>query len=82
MINVESLRSKIGNYPEIQEKTCGLSKGIQSRIINGSDAQIEEYPWMAYVEIQQNQSETRRICGAAIIHGYWLLTAAECVCFL
>jgi hypothetical protein len=44
LISVESLHSKIGNYPGIQEKTCGLSKGIQSRVINGSDAQIEEYP--------------------------------------
>jgi hypothetical protein len=44
LISIESLHSKIGNYPGIQEKTCGLSKGIQSRIINETDAEIEEYP--------------------------------------
>jgi hypothetical protein len=49
-----------------------ISKGIQSRVTNGSDAHIQQYLSIKYIQIEENESEMRPICGADIIDGHRL----------
>ncbi|XP_047112097.1 trypsin-2-like [Schistocerca piceifrons] len=45
-----------------------------ARIVNGSDASIEDYPWMAVI---QYRSDIK--CSGTIISDTWVLTNAACV---
>ena len=51
---------------------CGEAKRV-TRIINGVDTEVNEYPWM--VKIWSNYS----ICGGSIISPLHVLSAAHCV---
>ncbi|NEB74420.1 serine protease [Streptomyces sp. SID14478] len=45
-----------------------------SAVVGGRDASSGEFPWTAAIEVDGQQ-----VCGAAIISGHTLLTAAQCV---
>ncbi|XP_047097636.1 trypsin 3A1-like [Schistocerca piceifrons] len=44
------------------------------RILNGTPADIADFPWMAFLQILDSTG-----CGASIISSTWALTAAHCV---
>ncbi|XP_037821007.1 trypsin beta-like [Lucilia sericata] len=46
----------------------------QYRIVNGKNANIEDFPYQLSLRRQ-----TIHICGAAILNGQWAITAAHCV---
>jgi secreted trypsin-like serine protease len=48
------------------------------RIINGSPASIQTYPWMASLFVDDGSGVSGSGCGASLIHPQWLLTAAHC----
>ncbi len=45
----------------------------QSEIVGGEDCDISEYPWQAAIYADGY------LCGASVIHQYWVITAAHCV---
>lgn len=53
---------------------------VTPRIVGGDDAEADAYPWMVGL---LTRGETDRFqaqfCGAALIHPYWVLTAAHCL---
>ncbi|XP_058829458.1 collagenase-like [Topomyia yanbarensis] len=49
----------------------------ESRIINGEDAELGQFPYQAKLIIQTDQG--RALCGGSLISEEWVLTAAHCV---
>ena len=78
--------SKIGDYPNIQMKSCGLTvvenkqKPIESRVVNGTNVEPGEFPWMAsiYSMNMSGDEYVEYFCAGALINSYWILTAASC----
>ncbi|XP_037804563.1 ovochymase-2-like [Penaeus monodon] len=52
--------------------SCG-QVNRKSRIVGGTETEINEYPWMAGLIARRNL-----ICGGAVIADEWVLTAAHC----
>ncbi|XP_060521818.1 phenoloxidase-activating factor 3-like [Cylas formicarius] len=48
------------------------------KIINGEDALLNEFPWMALLSYQTRTGPTFR-CGGSIINKNYILTAAHCI---
>src|SRR5436190_13056956 len=50
------------------------------RIVGGSAAPAGAYPWMTGL-LYKNEPNTYNAqdCGGALIHPYWVMTAAHCV---
>merc|ERR1719219_167215 len=52
---------------------CGIKK--TSRIVGGTETEINEYPWMASIA----DSQESQFCGGTLIASKWVLTAAHCM---
>jgi Trypsin/Regulatory CLIP domain of proteinases len=59
--------------------SCGPSFS-SPRILGGSQTSIDEFPWTALVQYQQeNSKELSFGCGGSLINQNYVLTAAHCV---
>ncbi|XP_019944012.1 transmembrane protease serine 4a isoform X2 [Paralichthys olivaceus] len=61
-----------GSVISLSCSDCG-EVGFQDRIIGGSDALIEDWPWQ--VSLQQGGQHT---CGGSLVSPRWVVTAAHC----
>jgi len=52
---------------------CGLSNRFDTRIVGGERTQVAKYPFFAGLQMSMFQS-----CGAALLNGCYVLTAAHC----
>lgn len=55
-----------------------ISEGKQPKIVNGTDAEITDYPFIVSLQ-SSNETNSYHSCGGSIINEYWILTAAHCV---
>ncbi|XP_022051820.1 transmembrane protease serine 4a isoform X1 [Acanthochromis polyacanthus] len=61
-----------GSVISLSCSDCGHG-GSQERIVGGSDALIEDWPWQ--VSLQQGGQHT---CGGSLVSPRWVVTAAHC----
>lgn len=67
-------------------KTCfcgerNLHDEIKTKVIDGEDAKVNEFPWAALVEIfyVKNNSNLSTSCGGSLISSKFVLSAAHCI---
>jgi len=68
------------HYSKGDPKCCGVSHRA-TRIVGGSETEVNEYPWMVYVKLPSCACPgcpTNCFCGGSIIDNQHILTAAHC----
>ena len=68
----ETVWSWGGGISHEENITCGIGK--KPRIVGGSVARPEEFPW----QVSFRTNPFRNICGGTLIGKKWVLTAAHC----
>jgi len=74
-------KSKLNGNSLDQCPVCGTKKIGRKRVVGGSDAQVNEYPWMVSLHKGNRRSNSYRqypFCGGSLISSRWVLTAAHC----
>lgn len=50
----------------------------QNRVVGGTDANIQDHPYLAGLVSANYYTEETQFCGGTILSEYWILTAAHC----
>jgi secreted trypsin-like serine protease len=53
--------------------SAGVVNTIQPLIIGGQDADLGQFPWQAFIYIDNSA-----LCSASLVMPQWILTAAHC----
>ncbi|XP_058489772.1 transmembrane protease serine 4a isoform X2 [Solea solea] len=69
---IDRTACRSGSVISLSCSDCG-SVGNQDRIVGGTDAAIEDWPWQ--VSLQQGGQHT---CGGSLVSPRWVVTAAHC----
>lgn len=77
--NVNSPSEKPNSVEEPQVIKCGYRKSrhTSTRIVDGDEAEPNEYPWMVGLFLQVPSGSLRFIGGGSLIHGSVIMTAAH-----
>lgn len=57
--------------------SCGIGKQ-NPRIVGGTEARPEEYPWQVGFRWQRGTGITNIFCGGSLINKNWVVSAAHC----
>ncbi|CAB3245128.1 unnamed protein product [Arctia plantaginis] len=68
----------ISAYPPGPETGCCGVEAAETKILGGNRTEIDQFPWLAQIEYLK-EDKLKVICGATLIGGKFLLTAAHCV---
>jgi len=54
---------------------CGSRPNSQARIVGGTEAPINSWPWQAMLR----RKDGTQFCGGTLIDPLWIVTAAHCI---
>jgi secreted trypsin-like serine protease len=58
---------------------CGVSSAYLPKLVGGKNAELNEIPWQAHLQIQHHDIQDIQYCGGVLVHEQVVLTAAHCV---
>ncbi|CAC5412270.1 Plasminogen,Chymotrypsin-like protease CTRL-1,Chymotrypsin-like elastase family member 2B,Chymotrypsinogen 2,Chymotrypsinogen B2,Chymotrypsin-like elastase family member 2A,Transmembrane protease serine 11C,CUB and peptidase domain-containing protein 1,Trypsin,Anionic trypsin-2,Chymotrypsin-like elastase family member 3B,Anionic trypsin,Plasma kallikrein,Chymotrypsinogen B,Chymotrypsin A [Mytilus coruscus] len=61
--------------PVLPDSKCGVTKEVSTRIVHGSEAEHNRWPWQASLQTPSDF----HFCGGSLIHEQWVVTAAHCL---
>lgn len=70
----------VTNHPNLRlldHTNCGIIN--MDKIVGGSVAGIQEFPWMALLAYRTGAPKPEFRCGGSVINNRYILTAAHCV---
>ncbi|CAB3240506.1 unnamed protein product [Arctia plantaginis] len=71
--------SKVTAFPpDPRTECCGLDGSTKNKIVGGSPATVDAYPWLVLIEYVKD-GVVKTLCGGALISGKYVLTAGHCV---
>ncbi|XP_026316200.1 phenoloxidase-activating enzyme-like [Hyposmocoma kahamanoa] len=65
--------------PDPSSQCCGIDTRSSNSIIDGYEASVRQYPWVALLEYEMNGFSSTTLCGGFLISSYYVMTAAHCV---
>ncbi|KAJ8676185.1 hypothetical protein QAD02_011971 [Eretmocerus hayati] len=74
----ESNKNIRWNTPRVILPSDCSTELVNTRIVDGSQTEIGEFPWVALLEYESG-SELKLICGGTLISNWHVLTAAHCI---
>lgn len=63
----------------IPRDSLKFSKDKEPKIVNGTDATIEEFPFIVSIQYIYNETASFHSCGGSVLNSWWVLTAAHCL---
>lgn len=62
----------------LDAKRCGILAS-EEKIFGGTEAAIDQYPWLTLMEYRAPNQQIKLLCGAVLIGPKYVLTAGHCV---
>lgn len=59
--------------------SLNFTKDKEPKIVNGTDATTEEFPFIVSIQWIYNETSAFHSCGGSVLNSMWVLTAAHCL---
>lgn len=63
----------------VPRDSLSFTKDKEPKIVNGTDATTEEFPFIVSIQWIYNETAAFHSCGGSVLNSWWVLTAAHCL---